>query len=87
MTTQSPELRRTPRELHGWRTRLPAVFASVFLPAAGALAQPPDLPKPVITWSGEQPAFVRAVYFTREDLVSRCFRAAAARQSAGAFTY
>ena len=67
MTTQSPELRRTPRELHGWRTRLPAVFALVFLPAAGALAQPPDLPKPVITWSGEQHAFVRAVYFTREE--------------------
>jgi hypothetical protein len=51
MTAYSLNLRKTPRAPRGWRTRLPVVFALVFLPMTGALAQPPDLPEPVLMYS------------------------------------
>ena len=51
-----------PRALGSWRT-VPAILTSVLLATTTALAQPPELPEPVVTWSGQQPAFLRAAYF------------------------
>jgi hypothetical protein len=60
------DLRCCPRSLRRRSSRLAALLALIFVPTTGALAQTPALPEPVITWSGEQPAYFRAIYFAED---------------------